>query len=171
MWETSKCYLKDTVPNFLVNCLLLSTQFEKGREKLSVLKNSIFLFFFSFYKIIRKSLTSFWTNSCPLFFLRDIFICVCIYGWAFWVCVLMCLCACLQVYMYMRAMCLAATFGNQKKVSDILELALQEVVSLLIWGLGPKFRSSEEAASVLKSWVISLAPSCPLLIGFYPRKH
>lgn len=57
------------------------------------------------------------------------------------------LCVCVRV----RMSCVAGTFGNQTKVWDILELELEEVVNLLIWVLGPKFRSSGGAAvSVLR---------------------
>lgn len=80
-------------------------------------------------------------------------------------CMYVCI-VCVRMHVHTHVICVAGTFGNQTKVSDILELELQEVVNLLIWVLGPKFRSSGGAASVLKSGIISLAPSYPLLIGF-----
>lgn len=52
------------------------------------------------------------------------------------------------LYVCAHVICVAGTFGNQTKMSAILELGLQEVVNLLIWVLGPKFGSSGKASLI-----------------------
>lgn len=72
----------------------------------------------------------------------------------------MCMCVSLRVYvchMY------AGACGSQRKVSDFLELELQEVVGHPMWVLGTKSRSSAREVSVHDSWTLSPAPTLRII--------
>jgi hypothetical protein len=60
------------------------------------------------------------------------------------------------MYIYVRCACSA--HRGQKRVSDLLGLALQVVMSCLMWVLGIKLRSSGRADSALKHQAIFPAP-------------